>query len=120
MLDFGYDIDVLDFEELPAPYRNAIAVYYQDEPWGESFGIGKLPTRPLIDEVMHDEELADYPSWAAYHAWYLSLGRVPAHRERWPVILSKDNYETLEDGWHRFHSYVRDGRRVIPVIWAVD
>jgi hypothetical protein len=116
MRDFGYDIDVLEFEELPAPYRNAIAVYYRDEPWGELFGIGKLPTRALIDEVMRDEELDDWPSWREYHAWYLSLGHVPFHQQRWAVILSKDNYETLEDGWHRFHSYVRDNRRVVAAV----
>jgi hypothetical protein len=124
MQEHGYDIDVLEYEELPAPYRNAVAVYHQHagsaEPWGRWFGIGKLSMRALIDEIVADEDLAEFPSWAAYHAWYLTQGGVPHHQERWAVILSDDDYETLQDGWHRLHSYYRDGRRVVPVVWYAD
>jgi len=33
------------------------------------------------------------------------------------VLLSYDNYETLTDGWHRLHSYMRDGADEIPALF---
>ena len=33
-----------------------------------------------------------------------------------PVILSFDNEELIEDGWHRFHSYYMKGLKNVPVV----
>jgi hypothetical protein len=37
--------------------------------------------------------------------------------DRWPVLLSDQDFETLRDGWHRFSSYVRGGHTDIPTIF---
>lgn len=37
--------------------------------------------------------------------------------DRWPVIMSSFEDETLQDGWHRFHIYVANGHSDIPVIF---
>jgi len=36
------------------------------------------------------------------------------------VLLSSDAYETILDGWHRFHSYVRDGASEIQAVFNVS
>jgi hypothetical protein len=33
------------------------------------------------------------------------------------VILSSSDDETLQDGWHRLHSYVRAGHADIPAVF---
>lgn len=83
------------------------------------FGTACLSASKLQDAVMSDPEIAEaYTSWAEYHAAYLN-GDVPSYSEtdRWPVILSEYDDETIRDGWHRFHSYIRDGAAVIPVVF---
>jgi len=79
---------------------------------------GELPT-PVATALAFEsleEGWSDFPS---YHAWYLSHDRAPAHgpKNRWPSIVSGDpEDEFFTDGWHRFHSYVRDGHPTVPVI----
>lgn len=83
------------------------------------FSIGLLKTEDIINSVMQDEDIADsFSSWNEYHEWY-SSGEMPKHpkEDRWPIFLSSDDYETIMDGWHRFHSYVKDGDLLIPVIF---
>jgi hypothetical protein len=116
-------VRVLPFSKLPEPYYNAITVYHEnaDAPLPQpsrKFGIATASMTDLIDAIMDDDELVDaFDSWAAYHAWYMKRGGVPHHKTRWPVILSRFDDETLEDGWHRLHSYYRDGDDTVPVIW---
>lgn len=91
------------------------------EKYGEDlFGTITLSANALTASVMRDEDIADsYQSWDDYHTDYVRGGDVQAHPKanRWPVLLSYDNYETLWDGWHRFHSYIRDGDVEIPAIF---
>ena len=84
------------------------------------FGVVTLSSETLKSAVMDDEEIASsFSSWEDYHEWYTSHSDMPAHghENRWPVILWNGNTETLQDGWHRFHSYIRDGHSDIPVIF---
>lgn len=89
--------------------------------YGESpFGVIDIPAHRLKQAIMTDPELTtQYSSWEEYSAWYCGVGDVPEHglKKRWPVILSQDNSETLLDGWHRFHSYVRSGCADIPAVF---
>lgn len=89
-------------------------------PYGdELYGVAMLEVQALTMAVMEDEDIAgSYGSWAQYHGAYIAFDtpEYPA-TDRWPVILSSDDYETILDGWHRFHSYVRDGADEIPVIF---
>lgn len=84
------------------------------------FGYANLAVDALKSAVIQDPEIMDsHKTWDEYHSWYLKGGGIPAHSstDPWPVILSSDNEETMVDGWHRFHSYVRDGARHIPAVF---
>lgn len=79
---------------------------------------GELPT-PVATALAFESLEEGWPDFPSYHAWYLSHDRVPAHgpKNRWPSIVSGDpEDEFFVDGWHRFHSYVRDGHPTVPVI----
>ena len=54
-----------------------------------------------------------------YAAWYAEATDVPDHGpdQRWPVLLSDNDEETLVDGWHRLHSYLRAGHADIPCVF---
>jgi hypothetical protein len=85
----------------------------------ELFGTVTLSADALKSSVMRDEQIAaGYAGWDDYHADY-TRGRTPKHPEadRWPVLLSYDDHETLWDGWHRLHSYIRDGAVEIPAVF---
>lgn len=64
----------------------------------------------------------DFKTFDEYHAWYLTIGHTPNHgTSRWPCILDQGNRRTydcevFQDGWHRFHSYVKKGYRKIPCV----
>ena len=85
----------------------------------KKFGMVLIPTKVLMAEIsLYDE--TSFSDFASYHAWY-SSGGLPDHsrRNRWPIILSrKTNLDgLLEDGWHRFHCYVRQRARNIPCLY---
>lgn len=82
-------------------------------------GIAYLNADRICDSVMEDPEIAeDFSYWDEYHAWYTS-GSIPNHPDNdlWPVILSDDDSETIHDGWHRFHSYIRKNTTHIPAVF---
>jgi hypothetical protein len=82
------------------------------------FKIATLNVQTIQNSIMCDEEISEsFSNWDEYHKWYLS-GATPKHPQnnRWPLILSNDDSETIRDDWHRFHSYVRDGATEIDVI----
>jgi len=121
----GRDVRCLPFSKLPSPFRKAIEVYHEGAgaplpKANHKFGTAVVPMNTLIEEILDDDELSNFATWEAYHAWYISSGssgHVPTHREQWAVILSNDDGETLQDGWHRLHSYYRDGDENVRVIW---
>lgn len=112
------DLPLLTEENQHAVLTEMLPMYR--EMYGNTvFGVATLSTAALQASVMADPEIADsFASWDEYHRAYLS-GGAPEHPEtdRWPVILSDEDSETLRDGWHRFHSYVRDGAVEIPVVF---
>jgi hypothetical protein len=57
-------------------------------------------------------------SWEAYHDWYVCTGSVPDHsrEHRWPVVTWDDVESVFEDGWHRLHSYYKQGHDTIPIV----
>lgn len=137
----GNEFKILAFRDLPVTHQLAIAQYlsidcdswqcfydgdqallheYVREYGEERFGVIDLPAQRLTQSVMADPELvSSHSSWEEYSAWYCAAGDVPEHGpgNRWPVILSQDNDETLRDGWHRFHSYMRSGCSGIPAVF---
>lgn len=84
------------------------------------FGSACLSATALQEAVMRDPEISDeFSSWEEYHSWYVQEGGAPRYpsNNRWPVILSGDDFETLRDGWHRFHSYMRDGAEEVHAVF---
>ncbi len=92
---------------------------YGDGVWGAV----TLPSGCVKKAVMADEDIeSSFSCWEDYAAWYCKADDVPHHdhENRWPVILSSEDYETLLDGWHRLHCYMRDGHKDIPAIFHPD
>lgn len=84
------------------------------------FGILDVSSERLKAAIMQDEELASsFKDWDEYHASYAAPGDVPLHapHDRWPAILSNVDDETLQDGWHRTHSYLSQGHATVPLIF---
>lgn len=137
----GNGYQICAFSDLPVPYQLAIShylaidcgsweIFYDDDQvllhdyirkYGDQiFGVIKLDAQCMAQSVMADPELvASFSSWEQYTNSYCAAGDVPeySNQNRWPVILSQDNYETLLDGWHRFHSYMRSGCLDIPAVF---
>lgn len=107
-----------EIANIPFELEKALPEYvrrYGDIAWN----VACLPVERVIAAVLADEGLADsFKSWDEYATWYARATELPNHSKenRWPVILSEDDYETIRDGWHRFHSYVRAGCTHVPVV----
>lgn len=90
---------------------------YGDKP----FGFVRIPMKALADSIMQDEDIGtDYRTFDEYHRDFVRGGYMPRHgtRDMWPVILDTNNeFETLQDGWHRLHRYYQLGARSIPAIY---
>jgi len=114
----GVDLSSLPCDDLKPELTELLPKYV--EFYGDTlFGSAFLSATAIQDAVMCDPEISEaFSGWEEYHLWYLA-GGAPKHpeRDRWPVILSDDDMETLRDGWHRFHSYVRDGAVGIPTVF---
>lgn len=99
----------------------ALLPWFRGEHGTKKFGYVEIPTEALTAEVMKDEEMnGRFPDFDDYHEWYIGLpGGIPNHskRDRWPVILSSTNDETLQDGWHRLHTYYHQGADIIPAVF---
>lgn len=119
------------FADLPQPAKDAVMQYMHEgniddmDTWLLQFTyvLAELPVEAFKAAVMEDWDTRDggYKSFAEYHAWYVGQGEPitdhgPSH---WPAILSSWDGETLEDGWHRVHSYIRAGHATIPVLGLV-
>jgi hypothetical protein len=87
------------------------------------FGVATWSTEDLIASIAGDdgfrEEEPDIEGTRSNFAEPIKgyfTTRYP-ETDRWPVIMSNEDDETLQDGWHRFHIYVSNGHKDIPVIF---
>lgn len=114
--DYFIDENISEAEEVKAALVVAMPNYVRE--YGETlWGTADLPVDRVKTAVMADEEISSsFHSWDDYAVWY---GDVPEHgpANRWPVLLSSSDYETLQDGWHRLHSYIRAGHTDIPAVF---
>lgn len=72
----------------------------------------------IIDFMMkHSPDIAeDYDSFDDYHQRYIKQD-TPNHSDNsWAILAAPSCGEAFLDGWHRFHSYIRSGFEVFPVI----
>ena len=75
------------------------------------FGLVQIPMTALAQSIMQDEDTSDFRE-LRLPRMYVGQGGMPRHRvkDMWPVILDTTNdFETLQDGWHRLHRYYQLG-----------
>lgn len=126
--------------DLPVHYLRAVAAHQQGDPLPPNrllavmglrkiFGVADVPMELMKLQIMNDpDRRIDFSCFEEYHDYFMRPSvegkRVPHYptRNRWPIFLSgrKRDRETIVDGWHRFHSYVRSGAKSVPVIWYAD
>lgn len=97
----------------------------------EQFGMVEVPTDDFCKLIFeaHKNDLCgdDFKSFDEYHRWYINSclwkDSDKHYSKAWPAILGDDwnfkQYEILQDGWHRFHSYVKQGKKTIPLVYYV-
>jgi hypothetical protein len=125
------------YKDLTKNSQKAIFCYMQEGTWEEcdtvadsirnygktKFGYGRVPTPELCKACYANIQVSpvsdhDFVSFSDYNCWYLNQGNVIDHgKSVWPVILNDFPDEFLQDGWHRFHSYVAKKLKSIPVLY---
>jgi hypothetical protein len=95
-----------------------------DERYGDTvFGIATVGTEEMLHSIVDDfhakDQGLDLEGVRETHMKGSRHSDYPDHgpEDRWPVVLSSDDDETLQDGWHRFGSYVRGRHADIPTIF---
>jgi len=124
---------ILPVAQLPNACLQSLRVHLKDTPdhvrevikeLGPKTRIGvvTIPMQLLMLQVMNDKpRQKGFRTFDEYHHFYCSKEKVPNHPHRWPIVLSGPDWasETIIDGWHRFHSYFRQGRKSVQAIWYV-
>ena len=102
---------------------------------GTEWGIGEVLTKDLTAYVwrcMSEKGIwgSDFDSFQQYHEWYIEndlrrSGKRHNMQQRWPIIYTLNDsgfddtyYDPIEDGWHRFHAYVRAKHSTIPIVYS--
>lgn len=96
--------------------------YFRKKYGKTRMGLTLIPTKILTEKIYEEsnEIRKDHKSFKEYHQWYLdALPRYHHNTKKplWPVILSNHKGETLQDGWGRFHHYVKNKVQNIPAIY---
>lgn len=101
----------------------------------QKFGMMEVPMKDFCKIVydnfnFHNPE--EFKSFKEYHKWYVGAclwkNSNKHYSEIWPAILdcertytdgrvSKTDWEVLQDGNHRFHTYVELGKKTMPLIY---
>ena len=130
------------FRDLPQPYQRAIVHYmiidgdawiddnikirsrnikkhlpYCIEKYGHlKFGMEEISTEKLKEKILERPDLEGFKKFEDYHAWYKKDCGIPkySNKNRWACIAESE--DVLQDGWHRFHSYVDAGHKTIPLV----
>lgn len=106
-------------EEMPA-----LLTYFRKTYGKQRFGYVMIPMGALMGSILKDpwlteikkfESHEDYDQWLHKQLGFRSTEYPPTNR--WPVILSSMDDETLQDGWHRLHAYYHQGAKMVPAIY---
>lgn len=121
-----YGGKVMPFSQLPREAQQSILEYTKegrspDEVKSKEYGLVNIPMETMVNHIMtHNDEISDsFDSWEKYHEWYMTKNDVTTHKRILPVTLSPYDDETLQDGWHRLHTYYHNGLKVVPAIMFV-
>jgi len=118
----------LTFDELPPEAQKAADVYYGEDiaDRGWRFGLVEMTVeqaRTLVWEFRSDDMRSDWSSFDEWHQWYVECGLdADTYSENWPLVLSSDQEcdGLIEDGWHRFNSYIVQGRTSMMALVLLD
>jgi len=97
--------------------------YFRAKYGKTKFGYVHIPMEALIDSIVNDENfVAIEQSEDDFRARLgkSSVGfRIPNHptTNRWPIILSSNDYETIQDGWHRLGAYYKQVLAPVPAVY---
>jgi hypothetical protein len=116
------------FQQLPGPARSAIRAFCREMDPAEfklhvtrfSFSLETISMaaakRRSIERLTDGFGHRPFATFDEYHRWYMQeCGPIPNYPTQWPVIEG-DPDGWLEDGSHRFHSYVEAGDQTVPVL----
>lgn len=121
------------FDKL-APHEQAAAAMYQKQmiedgdaeshttPHDYNYEMRQEPLKKFIKRYMDadDEFKAAYgpDDFQAHHEEMLRNHPIPHYpaTDRWPLIVSDSNPNYVDDGYHRMHSYIRDGATSLPTM----
>ena len=114
--DTPFNVDWFNEDEV-----NYIIDQYANVYGNKKFLYGIMDVNDIIEGIRKDYENLDFDDFNKYHKWYRKQGKVDHGDSVFPIILSSDkslewDFEFIEDGWHRFHSYVDKGITNIPVV----
>jgi hypothetical protein len=87
---------------------------------GKLFGLVRIPMTALAQSIMQDEDMSGFKSFDDYSRAFVRQNEMPRHgpKDMWPVILDTNNdFETLQDGWHRLHRYFQLGATSVPAVY---
>lgn len=106
-IDWIKDVSVVD--KLIADY----SAHYPDR----VLSYGLIPTEKIIDKVSENEVVKDYKGgFMECHEAYASTNPAKHSQADIPLLVSSDEDEFIEDGWHRFHRYIDMGVKEMPVV----
>ncbi len=108
-------VDWFDTENVQIWIDDFIKVYADKE-----FRIGTISIEDVIEKIM-PKVISDkqFDNFKEYHEWYYDY---TDHGDSvFPIVVSQVEYfdgivDFIEDGWHRFHSYVEKGLKKIPFV----
>lgn len=117
-----YLVGKYNFNTISQDYRTAIQLYCANlfksrYDWGK-FDIYyyEIPVEVLKIDILESLEPNLFESFEKYHDYYLSTHKIKEHSKIWPVFLDTMFGCVIEDGWQRFHSYVKQGVKIIPCL----
>lgn len=112
--DIG-QIDWFNTEQVQIWIDDYIKVYADRE-----FRLGTIRIEEVIDRIMPRVSVdTGFETFEEYHEW--AYDGTDHGDSVFPIVISKTLYfdkmeEFIEDGWHRFHSYVHKGIKEIPFV----
>lgn len=121
------------FDRLRPHEQRAVALYHQQmieegnahsgsNPGDYLYESRQEPRDEFLRRYMDadDEFRSEYGpgDWEAHHQDTIARHPVPRYpaENRWPLIVSDANPNYVDDGYHRMHSYIRDGATHLPTI----
>lgn len=112
-LSFENKMALLEYSYMSCGNLNEVEQFYKNRHFTyEIISVNEAKKRCME----YPFDAGDFNSFEEYHQWYIGGGCIPNHGDSmYPVIEGGDD-EWLDDGWHRFHSYVKHHKKEIPIL----